>query len=983
MGDNREFLKGVVTFYIKHKIPVEIFFYEQESQSKNSFEEFFTIENIDIINEMYNNILNKYHLEEAHELVEKMKRAITFYIRKDSGSYNYAHLTFCNNNSLDDGASHSMKDIPTGLMLDGIVSGVSSLMESDYRIGFGIKDMNEASFLNEKAILLNEYAFNMVNGAKNSYTKEKSIVSVSEVIKEVRLNAMYDSSYWVTFINPKFNLSYFLKQAEELLIVHYGDQLESSDTYSAITVTKKTDLYKIIMRQYLEDNHVHVTENGIENAIKIFNSINGEWLLKLVESRNQYASRANISHIAAIKYMLSVLNHEKILWIPISMEEILRVAGTMKLQTETIFSKSDLGIEGVASDDILMIGVEKTLPNKLFFYPVEVKVTKHDKSSIDKGKEQIKKVITLYEERLAQGDSDNFSKKFYRNFFMQLLYINANKLFMNGFFSEEDYQYLLNIKKLLLNDEFEISTDLNKYLGRGAVLCFKADNSWSSFDIEEDVLILKFNKEDAFTGVVETLECIKHKIQNGKTDLDTNVLLSRCYLPKIQNLLDDKAIKVDSIEVNEKEDIQKSKAENENTMDLVKETSVYEYENQIEKVVKEHIGENKNNLDTTEKKVETGEILESLNKRVLIGTVQGTTKKLYWEFGNAKLANRHMLILGKSGQGKSYLIQCLLLELSKLQVSSLIIDYTDGFKKSQLEPVFKEALGSNLQQFLVAKDKFPLNPFKKNLKELDEDEYIEEDASDVADRVQSILDAIYGFGPQQSNCIYQAVKVGVESYGDKMTLTKLKMALEEDESTYAKTTLSRLALLFDKDPFSYGGEFDWESIENNTGNVFIIQLTSFMRDIQKVVTEFILWDLWYYRIQNGNKDKPFPIVLDEAQNLNHNGKSPSAKILTEGRKFGWSGMYATQFLKGAFEADVIKRLENSGHKVFFRAPDSEITQVAAMISKDTTERKMWENRFASLNKGQCISQGLLVDDSGVARGDIVAVVDITSLEKRV
>lgn len=47
----------------------------------------------------------------------------------------------------------------------------------------------------------------------------------------------------------------------------------------------------------------------------------------------------------------------------------------------------------------------------------------------------------------------------------------------------------------------------------------------------------------------------------------------------------------------------------------------------------------------------------------------------------------------------------------------------------------------------------------------------------------------------------------------------------------------------------------------------------------------------------GSKDKPFVVVLDEAQNLSHTIKSPSAAILTEGRKFGWSACLLRNHLR--------------------------------------------------------------------------------------
>lgn len=134
------------------------------------------------------------------------------------------------------------------------------------------------------------------------------------------------------------------------------------------------------------------------------------------------------------------------------------------------------------------------------------------------------------------------------------------------------------------------------------------------------------------------------------------------------------------------------------------------------------------------------------------------------EFGNKGLGNRHLLISGKSGQGKTYFIQCLLLELSRKGIPSIIFDYTDGFKNSQLDPEFKEIMGDNLKQIIVARDKFPINPFKKNQIELDDDLYVDEENIDIAERIKSVIGSVYQqLGIQQLNAIYQATILGVDN----------------------------------------------------------------------------------------------------------------------------------------------------------------------------------------------------------------------------
>lgn len=367
----------------------------------------------------------------------------------------------------------------------------------------------------------------------------------------------------------------------------------------------------------------------------------------------------------------------------------------------------------------------------------------------------------------------------------------------------------------------------------------------------------------------------------------------------------------------------------------------------------------------------------------MLGTVEGSTQEIYWEFGNPELANRHILISGKSGQGKSYFIQCLLLELAQNGISSMIFDYTDGFKNSKLEPEFKEKLQDNIEQFLVAKDKFPVNPFKRNQKELDEGIYIDEDNTDVAERIKSVFSAVYkDLGIQQQNAIYEAVMRGLDKYGEGMNLNYLLAELEEDTSGPAKTARSQIKPFIDKNPFNHNAVYNWGDILNQKGKVFIVQLTGFNRDVQLMITEFILWDIWNYQLHHGDKNKPFPVILDEAQNLDHREKSPSAKILTEGRKFGWSGWYATQSLKGQFTMDEISRLQNSSQKVYFMPPENEISAIASNLAQDSAVRKEWEKRLATLKKGQCITSGPMLQKDGTLKSGSPVIINISALQDR-
>lgn len=88
-----------------------------------------------------------------------------------------------------------------------------------------------------------------------------------------------------------------------------------------------------------------------------------------------------------------------------------------------------------------------------------------------------------------------------------------------------------------------------------------------------------------------------------------------------------------------------------------------------------------------------------------------------------------------------------------------------------------------------------------------------------------------------------------------------------------------MAPFLDSAEFVNDPDFDWEKVIHSDGTVTVIQLTNFVREIQVIITEMMLWDAWHYNKKYGNKDTPFVVVLDEAQNLSHKAASPSAMIL--------------------------------------------------------------------------------------------------------
>ena len=384
------------------------------------------------------------------------------------------------------------------------------------------------------------------------------------------------------------------------------------------------------------------------------------------------------------------------------------------------------------------------------------------------------------------------------------------------------------------------------------------------------------------------------------------------------------------------------------------------YDNQVEKTIAEYEAEKEDGADTSQ------------NMNILIGETRQSGENIYWNYANKDMSNRHLLITGKSGQGKTYAIQGLLLECSRAGIPAVIFDYTEGFNTKNLNDTFKQELGDKIKQKPIKYTKMPINPFERHkvdiheildenvlsaLSEAELKEHSLEDVVAVSTRIADILTHVYSFGPQQYAAIYAACKLGLEKNKENMNFQLFRQALEELNTKEANTVLTKITPFLDTDLFHTKATMDWGDLLHEKGVVNVIQLTQIPRDMQIVVTEFILWDLWYYSVLNEEEKNPFIVVLDEAQNLDFGEKSVANKILTEGRKFGWSGWFATQFLKGQLKEDEIGRLQQAPQRIYFRPPDNEIVSMAQSIDPDKAHTNEWVNRLKHLNKSECIVVG--------------------------
>lgn len=424
-----------------------------------------------------------------------LSKNIQCYFHKDNGkNYEYAHISFYEMESEITSEQATMNQIETGISLNGILSGIpSSKYGHKYRTGYGAKYASKSDVV-DIASLYN--ALMQVESSGNPYHAGTSISTQIDEQAENKMEYIYASSNWVVFVDPKVDLDFFSEKeaTSDLLIIHYSDQYTSSSGYDAITVTHKSQQYSLVIQEYLKLKGVVAEIQDVHKIINLFNAVNGDWLLRLVSSKrgnkDSTFSREKISIVAAIKFMLAYLKHEDVIWVPISLEEMLRVSGGAGLsKDEGVLSAKNLGFDkGPTSDDLLFIGLNRSgdVP-KIYLYPTEVKTGINDNSVIKKAFEQASATANGLHNAFNPGGDimDTILYKVNRNFLMQMLVTSCKKMQVYHVDDSQNWDIILNdFREAILNEQYEMSEDIQELLG----------NVINMFDILQEIGLAEENK---------------------------------------------------------------------------------------------------------------------------------------------------------------------------------------------------------------------------------------------------------------------------------------------------------------------------------------------------------------------------------------------------------------------------------------------------------------------------------------------------------
>lgn len=891
-GDSKEILQGIFKYYVKQLksdktkevLPMDLFIYSNKNIT-NAFEEVAFNENINSLKEIYNLDLKVDHMSEE-DVLNLYREKVHFYTKKLEEGIEYAHITFLEMNNEAKKVTSNMDDIPSGIILNGMISGVPSVFLGDsYRTGFGTKYTNTDNKIMNIATRLN--AVNACSAGEPFNSNQCKAISVPNNSK-ITLDKIYDASHWITFIDPKVDLNFFKNdpKAKDLLIIHYSDQYTTAGGYDAITVTRKSGPYQRVIEEFL-------TKKGVENAhdyspsiINMFNAVNGDWLLRLLSSKSHFP-KEKISILSAIKLALAEFKKDNIIWVPISLEEVLRVSGGAGLkQSEGFFSAKNLGFDnGVTSDDLLLVGIE-TINNEVFvhYYPAEVKIGENNSTYIQKGIEQAKRTKKIFNETLLPDENGDLTstQKVYRNFLMQLVITSAEKLNLYNVCDEENWIQVIDsdLRRKLLNEEYEISSSFDNSIGKAAVISFKKGVTFNDIRLEDEVMVIEMSEEDGINFITKSVKEIR-EIVDGVDVVGT-----------------------ESIVVNDIPDVKETGDSNEG-IDIITQAELLPDES-----------ENNELIGTIITELQSDYVPEvngkERNMQILFGINEKNNKEVYWYPNDTdKVFHTNTGIIGTMGTGKTQFTKSMITQIyreSKYNVDGkkvgiLIFDYKGDYNKSKTD--FIEATNANVYELYH----LPFNPLSvikaKNSKPML--------PLHTANSLKVTLAKAFGLGIKQETLLRDLIMEAYEKRGiiknkpdtwdnpaptlkDVYDIYVNRDDLKEDSLYAAFSNLIDFEI-FELDPL------ETKSLFELIDGVTVIDLSGYDPDIQNLVVAITL-DLFYSQMQayghsgvQGNlRQLNKMILVDEADNFLSKDFETLKKILKEGREFGVGTILSTQLL---------------------------------------------------------------------------------------
>ena len=305
----------------------------------------------------------------------------------------------------------------------------------------------------------------------------------------------------------------------------------------------------------------------------------------------------------------------------------------------------------------------------------------------------------------------------------------------------------------------------------------------------------------------------------------------------------------------------------------------------------------------SEESYESGAML-----KIPLGENVETKKEEYWDPFSAypeKLTNQHVLVVGKSGSGKTQSVATFIDDLWKAEVPSLIFDFQGEYADDRLTNADgKTFLECTAAEVLDASQGVDFNPLEvpTDPNTGDKQNFIK-----TVYQIASSLGSIFELGEIQVAILQSAIS---QSYTNKGFSTSDKSTWDQEPPTMLdvweilrlmeskKKTESLKNLIFRINPLFETGVFLPPSDDKSSDRIFnqttILNLSNLAtKQLMLAVANFMLQKIYMDMLAKGpTKGFRLFVVIDEAHKLSFN--ETINELIREGRKYGIGLLLASQ-----------------------------------------------------------------------------------------
>lgn len=844
------------------------------------------------------------------QIIRQFFTRIAFYkhdIEACGNQIDYCHIAFYQMETGLEFIKSPTSILRSELSLNGLISipSTSNRDGKTYTVGFGTEGMptNKDKFgdVYQIAIDMNSLYANEKNYWANAYTPASCFAKTYIFKDDVLLQSIYKNANWVTFINPEVDIDFFYRQ-KEVYVIHYTDQYTINAKYDSITVTQQTKQYDNMLSGYYDSciSDPSQKEKFRQTMMNYFNSLNGDWLLSII-NKTDVQIREKMSIVSACIMMKKFLSRNKnVIWIPISLEEILRVTGNIGLEQDSLFSKKTLGVKGQMSDDLLMVGVEKINDEiKLYFYPVEVKASTST-SFISTASEQVLRTYKVLKDTLFVNGG--FVNDVYKTFFASQILTNADKLWANRLISNDEYRFIDGCRFSLLNLDYSYSETMKcREMGCAATVAFVGASA-------PDASVDMVNNELPICHINVSLDTCNACICNDDIESINQLQTSPIIVSEdVKKYWKQQEVTSPSSENHVVSHIDRISSD---SCDHTEKTSV----GILTEITDLTINENANSKISTSESlkdvfVEPEEYLATeTGIRILVGYSKVGNNPVVLEVNNTDVISHfNMGIIGTMGTGKTQLARSIIAQFSKEGVHNLggrpigmlVFDYKGDYKD---ESFLKSVSGH------VYRNKLPFNP----LKLIVNDDVVDLNLPAItADRISDSLAKAYGLGLKQQNNIKQVIvdaykEVGITEDSSTWVINPptMKRVIDLYIETYEANdkAFALLSNLRDYNVFTPDNK-NCISILEWLDSVRVFDLTIYSDETKRVVVSLLL-DLFFAEMkqlgeseqENGFREIRSMILVDEAKEFMSKDFNSLRGIISQGRSFGVGMILASQYV---------------------------------------------------------------------------------------